>query len=90
MTDYPKKFRGSATKKEDGGWHIEVDNEFTRELETMAPEDRQEIESIMQGIKDGTIDPLKLGNRMCSYCGNYIGNVEDDIMMCRLCSEELR
>ena len=34
-----KKFRGSATKK-DNGWHIEIDNEFNKELETMDPEDR--------------------------------------------------
>lgn len=84
-----KKFRGSATKK-DGGWHIEIDNEFTKELEAMDPEDRREIEGIMKGIKDGSIDPLSLGKRMCSYCGNHIGDVEDDIMMCRLCAEELK
>ena len=84
-----KKFRGSATKK-DNGWHIEIDNEFNRELETMDPEDRKEIEGIMKGIRDGTIDPLSLGKRMCSYCGNHLGDVEDDIMMCRLCAEELK
>ena len=41
-------------------------------------------------IRDGTIDPLSLGKRMCRYCGNHLGDVEDDVMMCRLCAEELK
>jgi hypothetical protein len=85
-----KKFRGSATKNEKGGWHVELDASFKKELENMDPEDRAEIEEIIQGIKEGEIDPLKLGNRMCSYCGNVIGDVPDDVMMCRLCAQELR
>lgn len=84
-----KKFRGSATKKGDG-WHIEINEEFQKEMETMSPEDRKEIESIMQGIRNGDIDPMTLGDRMCSYCGNVLGDVEEDVIMCRLCSEEMK
>jgi len=84
-----KKFRGSATKKGDG-WHVELDEDFMRQLDEMEPEDRKEIEEIMKGLRDGTIDPMTLGKRMCSYCGHELGDVEDGITMCRLCSEELK
>ena len=85
-----KKFRGYATKKEDGDWHIEIDGKFNEELQNMAPEDREEIESIMQGIKEGTIDPLKLGNTLCSYCGYELGDVPENVIMCKLCANELK
>jgi hypothetical protein len=85
-----KKFRGSATKKKNGGWHIEIDGAFNKELANMSPEDRHEIEMIMEGIKNGSIDPLKLGNTMCSYCGYELGDVPNGIIMCKLCANELK
>ena len=71
-----KKFRGSATKKPDGTWHVELDDNFKRQLDDLCPADRAEIEMIMQGLRDGTIDVNTLGTRMCSYCGGENNNKE--------------
>lgn len=84
----PKKFRGSATKKPDGTWHVELDENFKQQLEDLCPADRAEIELIMQGLRDGTIDVNELGTRMCSYCGEPNENKEN--VMCDSCADELK
>lgn len=83
-----KKFRGSATKKPDGTWHVELDDNFKRQLDDLCPADRAEIEMIMQGLRDGTIDVNTLGTRMCSYCGEQNNNKENP--MCDNCANELK
>lgn len=83
-----EKFRGSATKKPDGTWHVEMDGEFKRQLDNLCPADRAEIETIMQGLRDGTIDVNELGTRLCSYCGEPNTNKEN--VMCDNCSNELK
>ena len=83
-----KKFRGSATKKPDGTWHVELDGDFKQQLDDLYPADRAEIEMIMQGLRDGTIDVNTLGTRMCSYCGGENNNKENP--MCDECAEELK
>lgn len=83
-----KKFRGSATKKPDGTWHVELDGDFKQHLDDLCPADRAEIEIIMQGLRDGSIDVNELGTRMCSYCGEPNNNKES--IMCVKCSDELK
>lgn len=84
----PKKFRGSATKKPDGTWHVELDENFKQQLDELCPADRAEIEIIMQGLRDGTIDVNELGTRLCSYCGEPNTNKEN--VMCDKCADELK
>lgn len=83
-----KKFRGSATKKPDGTWHVELEGDFKQHLDDLCPADRAEIEMIMQGLRDGTIDVNTIGIRMCSYCGEENSNKES--IMCDKCSDELK
>jgi hypothetical protein len=84
-----KKFRGEATK--DGeGWKIEFSEEFKKELEDMSPEDRAELEKVIEGLKNGTIDPTSMGKRMCNYCGNEVGNQPVGTDICKECQDELR
>ena len=66
--DGPKKGRATATK--DGvGWHVEFDDAFIKEMEDMDPEERKQIEAIVEGLKNGTVDPLSMGIQSCGYCG---------------------
>ena len=84
----PKKFRGSATKQPDGTWHVELDENFKRQLDELCPADRAEIENTKDGLRDGTIDVNELGTRLCSYCGEPNTNKEN--VMCDKCADELK
>ncbi len=59
---------GKATKT-DKGWHVEFSPEFIKDLSEMSPEDRSQMEEIIQGLEDGSLDPMDIGKRMCGYCG---------------------
>jgi len=84
-----KKFRGSATKK-GKGWHIEISEEFKQELDTMDPDEREDLMKVISGLRNGTVDPLSIGTRKCNYCSDDIKNVPIDTDICRKCQEELR
>lgn len=89
--DGPKKGRATATK--DGvGWHVEFDDAFIKEMEDMDPEERKQIEAIVEGLKNGTVDPLSMGIQSCGYCGKTMTDEDpksEGTNMCLECAKEL-
>jgi hypothetical protein len=89
--DGPKKGRATATK-EGVGWHVEFDEAFIKEMEDMDPEERKQIEAIVEGLKNGTVDPLTMGIRSCGYCGNAMTDEDpksEGTNMCLECAKDL-
>jgi hypothetical protein len=69
-------------------WHIDFSEEFMKELAEMSPSERKDIEWLVNGIADGSINPLTHGTVICSYCG--IRELPLGVNICEQCSIELR
>lgn len=86
---FNRKIKGNATK--DGkGWHVEFDDNFMKEFECMPPEVKKEINSLIEGFKNGTIDPIRDGIRCCQWCGGDINDAPMGINSCTKCLNELK
>jgi len=83
---------GHATATKEGvGWKVEFDEAFLRELEDMPEDERKEIMDLVEGLKNGTVDPMTMGVRHCGYCGEALDDdTPDDINMCDECSNDLK
>ena len=79
-------------EKNEEGWHIEISPEFAKELESMEPEQREEVLDLIQGLKEGSVDPLSMGVSLCGYCGDEMDHVRegDGPNACNKCLKELR
>lgn len=87
--DGPVKGHATATKEGDG-WVVKFDDTFIEELKHMDPVEREQVEMLVEGLKNGTIDPMTMGKRMCGYCGEPIEEGTDvGINMCNKCKSNL-
>ncbi len=81
--------RGKAVK--DGkGWHVEFSDEFMKEIENAPKEVRDEVYELIEGLKNGSIDPTKMGSRYCEYCNAKNDDAPLGINACQKCLDELR
>lgn len=90
--DWNKYFKLPDKDKQmaNAGWHVEFDAEFMRDLDCMPPDVQDAVHEIIEGLKDGSIDPLKDGIRSCGYCGGDISDAPLGINSCEKCLNELR
>ena len=85
-----KKGHGKAIKDGDG-WRVEFSDEFLAELKDLPQADQDQIKELMEGLKDGSVDPMTMGIRMCGYCGNDLPpENEPGEDMCAKCQNSLR
>jgi len=78
------KRHGKATKV-GNGWHVEFSEDFLAEMKDMPKEDQEAMQELIDGLKDGSIDPMKMGVRHCGYCGEDIRNSPLEVDMCEAC-----
>lgn len=85
----PIKGRATATKTSQG-WDVKLEPDFLEELKDMSESQRKEVYMLIEGLKNGTIDPMTMGKRMCGYCGSEMKNeVPIGTNICEKCSNEL-
>ena len=82
----PNSGRASATKV-GKGWEVTFDDEFMMELEQMPPAEKAEIEKLVQGLRDGTIDPMAMGIAACGYCGDAMTDEDQKREGTNICSK---
>jgi|APSaa5957512493_1039668.scaffolds.fasta_scaffold19779_5 hypothetical protein len=78
------KRHGKAVK-EGNGWRVEFSEDFLTEMKDMPAADREAMEELIEGLKDGSIDPLKMGIKHCGYCGSDIRDAPPEVDMCVDC-----
>lgn len=81
------RFRGKATKI-GKGWHVEFSDNWN--TEEVPKEVKDEVMKLIKGFEDGSIDPMKVGSRMCQYCGEPNDDAPMGVNSCAKCLEDLR
>ena len=61
-----------------------VTDEFKDSFENLPPQVKAEVEKMINGFKTGSIDPQKIGQKVCGYCGNEL---DTDCIMCETCQK---
>ena len=84
-----KNIRGSA-KYKDGSWKIEFTENFDMDFNGLPDGAKDELMKFIKGVESGRIDPLKMGQRMCGYCGDPVEDIpKEGNIMCPNCQKSL-
>ena len=67
MNIIEKIFRKVGLKK---GYKIYMSERFKQQYATLPPEAKKELEEVIRGLRTGKLDPVKIGTKVCGFCGN--------------------